>query len=106
MPHDTDDENLPMFQGEEVDLSCIKQPEVPELPHNAAITTVRKNDMEIATMGLLVVREMWKHATSFSRVMRLQKETRDAVKFRREVMGLPYGSDGKQSREIDLTPID
>ncbi len=101
-----DDSLLPALPDEELDLSSIIQPPIEDVPANAALTTIRKNDIELATASLKVVQECWNHATSFSRVMRLLKETRDAVKFRREVLGLPYGSQGASTKGNDFEPID
>lgn len=97
---------LPALPDEEISLDHIQQPDIPDFQINTHATSIKKNDLELATMGLKVVAESWKHATSFSRVMRLLKEQRDAVKFRRDVMGIPYGSQGSGTREIDLNPID
>jgi hypothetical protein len=101
-----EDSLLPALPGEELDISAIEVPLIPDFAHNTAISSIRKNDLELATMGLKVVAECWQHANSFGRVMRLLKETREGVKFRREVLGLEYGTKSSSTGRDDLTPID
>lgn len=100
------DNLLPATIDEEIDISHVQHPDIPDYPANVAQTTIRKNNLEVATMNLKVVREMWNHATSFGRVMRLLKESREAVKFRNDMLGFPNGATSKMPTGDDFTPID
>lgn len=101
-----ENEYLPAVQDEDFGLSDIKQPDIVDYPANVAHTTIRASNLEIATMNLKVVREMWGSATSFGRVMRLLKESREAVKFRNDVLGIPNGATGTGSTKNVFEPLD
>jgi len=104
----TDEDSLlpALIEEAPIELGHIQQPDIQDYPSNVAPSTIKANNLELATMQLKVVREMWKHANSFGRVMRLLKETRDATKFRNDMVGIPNGFTGKVPQGDDFTPID
>lgn len=97
------DKNLPLQQDDE--LPPITHPGVPDVERNVALSTIQDNDLKIATMHLKGIQAAWGTVNSVNKLFRLMREEREAVKFRREVLGLEYGSKGSGTRQSDFDPL-
>lgn len=96
-------DNLPAALTVSIDVDI---PETQEFPVNVAESTLREDDLKYATTQLHVLSSLWGQELTIPNVLRLLRETREVVKFRRDVLGIPYGYHNQSSKGNDFTPLD
>ncbi len=101
MPRDYDDENLPTVPS--IDNTTLEIPIITNVGIKPAETEVLKEDVAIATMQLQGVMAAWaSEELTVARMLKLVDGTIKAVKFRRDVLGLPYGFIDKGPRNVSF----
>jgi hypothetical protein len=101
MDEDTE-ETLPQTQS---DLAPVNM-SFDELDDTADTPTVRKADIKIFNMQLQTLSTAYKHVRSIGGLLALNKEVREMIKARRDILGLEYGAPAnKTPRTIMYEPL-
>lgn len=92
-----DDDSAPL-----VDQSLVFE----RLDETADIDVVRKADINIFNFQLTTLSTAYKHVKSIGGLIALNKEVREMIKTRRDILGLPYGAaTNKTSRTLVYEPL-
>lgn len=100
---DQEDTQLPLTQ---TDTFLSVQPSFDKLPEDADITEVRKADVKIFNFQLDTLSTAYSNVRSLGALIALNREVRDMIKTRRDILGLEYGApSNKAPRTFVLEPI-